>query len=101
MLTCSLIFPYYQWDPTIFNKVLHPQLETNISLKGHLILHTLLDMARKRELKKKFKIKKLDVFNKGGNCKLQEGILINIEKTSMGKFNKGGNCKLQFPEVIF
>jgi RNA polymerase subunit RPABC4/transcription elongation factor Spt4 len=39
-----------------------------------VILHTLLDMARKRELKKKFKIKKLDVFNKGGNCKLQEGV---------------------------
>ena len=49
----------------------------------------------------KFKIKKLDEFNKGGNCKLQEGVLIYIEKFSMGKFNKGGNCKLQFPEVTF
>ena len=54
-----------------------------------------------RELKKKFYIKKLDEFNKGGNCKLQEGVLIYIEKFSMGKFNKGGNCKLQFPEVTF
>ena len=49
----------------------------------------------------KFNIKKLDEFNKGGNCKLQEGVLIYIEKFSMGKFNKGGNCKLQFPEVTF
>ena len=49
----------------------------------------------------KFKAKKLDEFNKGGNCKVQEGVLIYIEKTSMGKFNKGGNCKLQFPEVTF
>ena len=29
LLTCSLIFPYYQRDPTIFNKVLLSQLETS------------------------------------------------------------------------
>ena len=46
-------------------------------------------------------MEKLDGFNKEGNCKLQEGVLIYIEKFSMGKFNKGGNCKLQFPEVTF
>ena len=57
--------------------------------------------GKKERAQKKFKIKKLDVFNKGGNCKLQEGVLIYIEKTSMGTFNKGGNCKLQFPEVTF
>ena len=27
LLTCSLIFPYYQGDPTIFNKVLLSQLD--------------------------------------------------------------------------
>ena len=43
---------------------------------------------------------KLDEFYKGGNCKLQEGALLYIEKTSMGKFNIGGNCKLQFPEFF-
>ena len=43
----------------------------------------------------KFKIKNLDEFNKWGNCKVQEGVLIYIEKISIGKFNKGGNCKLQ------
>ena len=53
-----------------------------------------------RELKKNLD-KKQDEFNKGGNCKLQEGVLIYMEKFSMGKFNKGGNCKLQFPEVTF
>ena len=43
----------------------------------------------------------MDEFNKGGNCKVQEGVLNYTEKTSMGKFNKGGNCKSQFPEVTF
>ena len=28
-------------------------------------------------------------------CKIQGGVLKNIEKFSMGKFNKGGSCKLQ------
>ena len=30
----------------------------------------------------RFKAKKLDEFNKGGNCKLQEGVLIYIEKSA-------------------
>ena len=38
-------------------------------------------------------------FNKGGNCKLQGGLFIFIEKFSMGIFNIGGNCKLQLPQM--
>jgi hypothetical protein len=43
----------------------------------------------------------LDKFNKGGNCKLQRGVLIFIVKLSMVQFEKGGSCKLQFPQVTF
>ena len=55
----------------------------------------------KKRAQIKLKIKKLDEFNKGGNCTVQEGVLVHNEKTIMGKFNKRGNCKLQFPEVTF
>ena len=46
-------------------------------------------MLLKGESSKKFKIKKFDEFNKGGNGKVQEGVLVYIEKTTMGEFNKG------------
>ena len=46
-------------------------------------------------------MKKSDGFHIKGNCKVQKGVLIYIEKTRMGKFNKGGNWKLKFPSVTF
>ena len=52
LLTCSLIFPYYQGDPTIFNKVLLSQLDNTFWFEGLLIFHTLLNYAWMRELKK-------------------------------------------------
>jgi hypothetical protein len=36
--TSSLIFPYYQGDPTIFNKVLYPQLEFSDSFQIIIIV---------------------------------------------------------------
>ena len=39
------------------------------------------------------------MFNKGGNCNLQGGILNDIEKIILGKFNEGGICNIQVPET--
>ena len=52
-------------------------------------------MDGKAGLRIAYSNKKLNKFTKGGNCKIQKGVLIYIEKQSMGKFNKGGNSKLQ------
>ena len=38
--TSILIFPYYQGDPTIFNKLLYPHLEITKSFEGIIILHS-------------------------------------------------------------
>ena len=38
----------------------------------------------------KFKIKNLDELNKGGNCKVQEGVAVYIKKTAWVNLIKGG-----------
>ena len=38
-------------------------------------------------------------FNKGGNCKLQEGISFQSKKLAQVNSIKRGNCKVQFPQM--
>jgi hypothetical protein len=116
MSTSSLTFPYYQGDPTIFNKVHYPHLETTNSFEGIIILHPSLFCFSFKQCERGCGITRTNLIWRNcsvthppfiwGNCNLQFTLLLNwpmlnfnenekLNWLSVDQFNKGGKYKLQ------